>query len=168
MSADASTADEVDRVATAWQRERPDLDVTPLQVLSRVTRLARHLDLARRQAFAAHDLETWEFDVLAALRRSGEPYALSPGQLGTETLVTSGTMTNRIDRLEQRGLVQRQPDPSDRRGVRVVLTDSGRRTVDDALSDLLAREHALLEALPTDRQAELADLLRELVRTFDA
>jgi DNA-binding MarR family transcriptional regulator len=168
MSADASAADEVDRVATAWQRERPDLDVTPLQVLSRVTRLARHLDLARRQAFAAHDLETWEFDVLAALRRSGEPYALSPGQLGTETLVTSGTMTNRIDRLEQRGLVQRQPDPSDRRGVRVVLTDSGRRTVDDALSDLLAREHALLEALPTDRQAELADLLRELVRTFDA
>jgi DNA-binding MarR family transcriptional regulator len=137
-------------------------------VLSRVTRLARHLDLARRQAFAAHDLETWEFDVLAALRRSGEPYALSPGQLGTETLVTSGTMTNRIDRLEQRGLVQRQPDPSDRRGVRVVLTDSGRRTVDDALSDLLAREHALLEALPADRQAELADLLRELVRTFDA
>jgi DNA-binding MarR family transcriptional regulator len=168
MSADASAADEVDRVATAWQRERPDLDVTPLQVLSRVTRLARHLDLARRQAFAAHDLETWEFDVLAALRRSGEPYALSPGQLGTETLVTSGTMTNRIDRLEQRGLVQRQPDPSDRRGVRVVLTDSGRRTVDDALSDLLAREHALLEALPADRQAELADLLRELVRTFDA
>lgn len=168
MSADASTADEVDRVATAWQRERPDLDVAPLQVLSRVTRLARHLDLARRQAFAAHDLETWEFDVLAALRRSGEPYALSPGQLGTETLVTSGTMTNRIDRLEQRGLVQRQPDPSDRRGVRVVLTDAGRRTVDDALSDLLAREHALLQALPTVRQAELADLLRELVRTFDA
>jgi DNA-binding MarR family transcriptional regulator len=168
MSADAPAADEVDRVATAWQRERPDLDVTPLQVLSRVTRLARHLDLARRQAFAAHDLETWEFDVLAALRRSGEPYALSPGQLGAETLVTSGTMTNRIDRLEHRGLVQRQPDPTDRRGVRVVLTDSGRRTVDDALSDLLAREHALLQALPSDRQGELADLLRQLVRTFDA
>jgi DNA-binding MarR family transcriptional regulator len=167
MSADAPAADEVDRVATAWQRERPDLDVTPLQVLSRVTRLARHLDLARRQAFAAHDLETWEFDVLAALRRAGEPYALSPGQLGAETLVTSGTMTNRIDRLEKRGLVLRQPDPSDRRGVRVVLTDSGRRTVDDALSDLLAREHALLEALPPDRQAELADLLRGLVRSFD-
>ena len=168
MSADAPAADEVDRVATAWQRERPDLDVTPLQVLSRVTRLARHLDLARRQAFAAHDLETWEFDVLAALRRSGEPYSLSPGQLGAETLVTSGTMTNRIDRLEQRGLVQRQPDPSDRRGVRVVLTDAGRSAVDDALSDLLAREHALLEALPADRQAELADLLRGLVRSFDA
>ena len=160
-------ADEVDRITDAWQRERPDLDVTPLQVLSRVTRLARHLDLARRQAFAAHALETWEFDVLAALRRAGAPYSLSPGQLGTETLVTSGTMTNRIDRLEQRGLVRREPDPSDRRGVRVVLTETGRTTVDDALFDLIAREHDLLDTLPADAQSELADLLRSLVLRFD-
>ena len=159
--------DEVDRITEAWQRERPDLDVTPLQVLSRVTRLARHLDLARRQAFAAHALETWEFDVLAALRRAGAPYSLSPGQLGTETLVTSGTMTNRIDRLEQRGLVRREPDPSDRRGVRVVLTETGRTTVDDALFDLIAREHDLLATLPDDAQAELASLLRSLVLRFD-
>lgn len=168
MTSEASTADEVDRVTLAWQRERPDLDVTPLQVLSRVSRLARHLDLARRQAFAAHDLETWEFDVLAALRRAGEPYALSPGQLGAETLVTSGTMTNRIDRLEHRGLVRRLPDPSDRRGVRVVLTQTGRSAVDDALSDLLAREHALLESVPEERRVDLADLLRGLVHAFDA
>jgi DNA-binding MarR family transcriptional regulator len=160
------TQDEVDRIALAWQRERPDLDVAPLQVLSRVSRLARHLDLARRQSFAAHSLETWEFDVLAALRRAGAPYALSPGQLGSETLVTSGTMTNRIDRLESRGLVRREPDASDRRGVRVVLTDPGRRAVDDAMSDLLAREHALLESVDeADRQA-LADLLRVLVQQF--
>ena len=159
--------DEVDRITQAWQRERPDLDVTPLQVLSRVTRLARHLDLARRQAFAAHALETWEFDVLAALRRAGAPYSLSPGQLGTETLVTSGTMTNRIDRLEQRGLVRREPDPSDRRGVRVVLTETGRTTVDDALFDLIAREHDLLDTLPDEAQAELAALLRDLVLRFD-
>jgi len=162
------TADEVDRITAAWQRERPDLDVSPLQVLSRVTRLARHLDLARRQAFAAHALETWEFDVLAALRRAGEPYALSPGQLGAETLVTSGTMTNRIDRLEQRGLVRREPDPTDRRGVRVVLTDAGRRTVDAAVFDLVAREHEVLDALPTDQQDELAALLRTLIRGFSA
>jgi DNA-binding MarR family transcriptional regulator len=160
------TADEVDRITAAWQRERPDLDVSPLQVLSRVTRLARHLDLARRQAFATHALETWEFDVLAALRRAGPPYSQSPGQLGTETLVTSGTMTNRIDRLEGRGLVRREPDPADRRGVRVVLTDAGRQTVDDALFDLVAREHDLLATLPPDRQAELATLLRALVREF--
>jgi len=158
--------DEVDRIALAWQRERPDLDVDPLQVLSRVSRLARHLDLARRQSFAAHDLETWEFDVLAALRRAGAPYSLSPGQLGSETLVTSGTMTNRIDRLESRGLVRREPDATDRRGVRVVLTDPGRSAVDDAMSDLLAREHTLLASLDTaDRQA-LAGLLRVLVQQF--
>lgn len=159
--------DDVDRIAAAWQRERPDLDVAPLQVLSRVSRLARHLDLARRQSFAAHDLETWEFDVLAALRRTGPPYSLSPGQLGTQTLVTSGTMTNRIDRLESRGLVRREPDPTDRRGVRVVLTDPGRSAVDDAMSDLLTREQALLADLDTPQQGELAALLRTLVRQFD-
>lgn len=163
---DTADADEVDRITAAWQRERPDLDVSPLQVLSRVSRLSRHLDLARRQAFATHELDTWEFDVLAALRRAGEPYALSPGQLGAETLVTSGTMTNRIDRLEKRGLVRREPDPSDRRGVRVVLTDAGRRTVDDAVFDLVAREHQVLAALPGDQQAELAELLRTLIREF--
>jgi DNA-binding MarR family transcriptional regulator len=158
--------DDVDRITAAWQRERPDLDVTPLQVLSRVTRLARHLDLVRRQAFAAHALETWEFDVLAALRRAGSPYSLSPGQLGAETLVTSGTMTNRIDRLEQRGLVRREPDPTDRRGVRVMLSEQGRRAVDDALSDLVAKEQEVLEHLPATSQDELAALLRNLVREF--
>lgn len=168
VALDTADADEVDRITAAWQRERPDLDVSPLQVLSRVSRLSHHLDLARRQAFATHELDTWEFDVLAALRRAGEPYALSPGQLGAETLVTSGTMTNRIDRLEKRGLVRREPDPSDRRGVRVVLTDAGRRTVDDAVFDLVAREHQVLAALPGDQQAELAELLRTLIREFPA
>ena len=91
--------DEVDRLVADWKRERPDLDLSPLEVLSRITRIARHLDIARRRAFA--DLETWGFDVLAALRRSGEPYQLSPGQLLQETMVTSGTMTNRLDRLEE-------------------------------------------------------------------
>lgn len=158
--------DEVDRITAAWQRERPDLDVAPLQILSRVGRLARHLDLARRQAFSAHSLDTSEFDVLAALRRAGAQTSLSPGQLATETLVTSGTMTNRIDRLEGRGLVRREPDPNDRRGVRVVLTSEGRSAVDDALRDLLEREHDLLAALPPADQAELAGLLRVLVRAF--
>lgn len=158
--------DEVDRITAAWQRERPDLDVAPLQILSRVGRLARHLDLARRQAFSAHSLDTSEFDVLAALRRAGAQTSLSPGQLATETLVTSGTMTNRIDRLEGRGLVRREPDPNDRRGVRVVLTSEGRSAVDDALRDLLEREHDLLATLPPADQAELAGLLRVLVRAF--
>jgi DNA-binding MarR family transcriptional regulator len=160
-------ADEVDRIVAAWRRERPDLDVGPLQVLSRVTRLARHLDRARGAAFAAHGLEVWEFDVLAALRRSGPPYEVSPGQLTAETLVTSGTMTNRIDRLEARSLVRRGPDPADGRGVLVRLTDSGREVVDTALEDLLSRERALLAALAPDEAAALAAQLRRLVAPFD-
>jgi DNA-binding MarR family transcriptional regulator len=161
------TLDEVDVLVEAWRRERPDLDVEPLGVLSRVSRLARHLDLARREAFAAHDLEPWEFDVLAALRREGAPYTLSPGRLLQVTLVTSGTMTNRIDRLAAKGLVARVPDPNDGRGVQVVLTDAGRGRVDDALTDLLAHERDILSALPADDREELADLLRRLTVPFD-
>lgn len=159
--------DEVDRLVVAWARERPDLDVRPLEVLSRVTRLARHLDRARRTAFAAHDLETWEFDVLAALRRTGRPYALSPGQLLAQTMVTSGTMTNRVDRLETRGLVQRLPDPADRRGVRVRLTPRGKERVDAALADLLERERGLLHGLSRPDQEVLSGLLRRLVLPFE-
>jgi DNA-binding MarR family transcriptional regulator len=161
-------SDEVDDIVARWQAERPDLDVEPLQVLSRISRLARHLDRARRAAFAAHGLEAWEFDVLAALRRQGAPYQLSPGALLHATLVTSGTMTNRIDRLAARGLVRRHPDPQDKRGVLVELTDAGLRSVDAAMADLLEREHGLLAALPADQQQELAGLLRILLAPFDA
>jgi DNA-binding MarR family transcriptional regulator len=163
-----SSEDEVDRIVGAWSRERPDLDVAPLHVLSRVSRLARHLDLARRTAFARHGLETWEFDVLTALRRAGAPYALSPGQLVTQTLVTSGTMTNRVDRLEQRGFLARSPDPSDRRGVVVSLTQAGQEHVDAAMADLLERERALLERLDPAAREELASALRSLVAPFDS
>lgn len=160
--------DEVDRIVEAWRRERPDLDVAPLQVLSRVSRLARHLDLARRTAFDRHDLDLWEFDVLSALRRAGEPYQLSPGTLVQQTLVTSGTMTNRIDRLAARGLVERRPAPGDRRGVLVRLTPAGLERVDAAMADLLHTERDLLAALPEADRATLAALLRVLVAPFDA
>lgn len=156
--------DEVDDIVAAWQRERPDLDTTPMQVLSRVTRLARHLDRARRAAFAAHSLEPWEFDVLSALRRSGPPYQLSPGRLVTETLVTSGTMTNRVDRLTERGLVSREADPADRRGVQVTLTAAGRSAVDAALDELLEQERSLLSSLPPRDAEALAASLRTLAR----
>ncbi|GAB2691730.1 MarR family transcriptional regulator TamR [Thalassiella azotivora] len=159
--------DEVDRIVAAWRRERPDLDVSPLEVLSRVSRLARHLDRARRDAFAEHGLEPWEFDVLSALRRAGSPYQLTPGQLVTQTLVTSGTMTNRIDRLTVRRWVERHPDPSDRRGVLVRLTAAGRDRVDAALADLLARERDLLAGLDGADAGRLASLLRTLVEPFD-
>ncbi|MFD9948000.1 MarR family winged helix-turn-helix transcriptional regulator [Nonomuraea sp. NPDC059023] len=160
--------DEVDRLVAAWRTERPDLDVEPLQVLSRVSRLAKHLDRARRAAFAEHDLEPWEFDVLTALRRAGKPYELSPGALLRATLVTSGTMTNRIDRLAQAGLVRRRPDPEDRRGVLVTLTDTGLQRVDSAFAGLLRREHDLLAGLDEPNQRALAALLRTLLAPFDA
>ena len=158
--------DEVDRLVEAWQRERPDLDVAPMHVLSRVTRLARHLDRARRQAFAAHQLETWEFDVLTALRRAGRPYQLSPGRLLHETLVTSGTMTNRVDRLAGRGFVERYPDPGDRRGVIVRLTPEGKTAVDGAFEALLDAERVLLADLPPRERKSLAALLRTLLAPY--
>jgi DNA-binding MarR family transcriptional regulator len=159
--------DEVDDLVAAWRAERPDLDVEPLQVLSRVSRLARHLDLARRAAFAAHSLETWEFDVLSALRRQGPPFQLTPGALLRATLVTSGTMTNRIDRLAAAGLVRREADPSDRRGVLVTLTGLGRERVDAALADLLHSERMLLAGLGRRERRQLADLMRTLLAPFD-
>ncbi|MEV7806669.1 MarR family transcriptional regulator [Microbispora sp. NPDC088329] len=160
--------DEVDRLVAAWKQERPDLDVTPLEVLSRVSRLSRHLERERRAAFASHDIESWEFDVLTALRRAGEPYELSPGALLRATLVTSGTMTNRIDRLAAAGLVVRRPDPEDRRGVLVRLTPAGMQRVDAAFADLLRRERELLAGLEQHEQQALAGLLRTLLVPFDA
>ncbi len=160
--------DEVDRIIEAWQAERPDLDLAPLAVLSRVSRLSRHLATARAGAFDRHGLEQWEFDVLSALRRSGPPYHLSPGALVTQTMVTSGTMTNRIDRLEARGLVRRSPAPDDRRSVLVRLTDDGRSRVDSAFEDLLTVERLLLTDLSEDQAAALATLLRAVMSRFDA
>ncbi len=148
--------DEVDELVEAWEREREDLDLAPVAVFSRISRLARHLDLARRQAFTKHGIESWEFDVLSALRRSGPPYELSPGRLLRETLVTSGTMTNRVDRLAGRGLVERSPDPADRRGVIVRLTPEGKAAVDGAFAALLEAERELLADLPARDQQRLA------------
>lgn len=155
--------DEVDLIVAAWSAQRPDLELAPLQVLSRIDRLAHHLDARRRRAFAAHDLVPWEFDVLAALRRAGPPHRLTPGALLAQTLVTSGTMTTRIDRLAERGLVVRHPDPSDRRSVLVELTPAGKLRVDAALAALLAFEDALLGAISPSAAAELEASLRELL-----
>jgi len=159
--------DEVDRIVDAWARERPDIDFAPLQVLSRVGRLARHLDRSRRAAYTASDLEPWEFDVLAALRRAGAPYQLSPKALLQQTLVSSGTMTNRIDRLVERRLVERRTDPHDGRGVLVVMTDLGRERVDVAITELVAEESELLAGLSRADQERLSALLKKLTVEFD-
>ena len=168
MTPEQPVRDEVDELVAAWRAQRPDLDVEPLQVLSRISRLARHLDIARRGAFASHDLEAWEFDVLSALRRQGPPFQLTPGALVRATLVTSGTMTNRIDRLAADDLVRREPDPSDKRGVLVTLTAAGADRVDAALADLLRRERELLAGLDQTERTQLAGHMRTLLAPFDA
>ncbi len=159
--------DEVDDLVAAWRAQRPDLDVEPMQVLSRISRLSRHLDIARRGAFAEHGLESWEFDVLSALRRQGPPFQLTPGALLRATLVTSGTMTNRIDRLAAANLVRREPYLRDKRGVLVTLTAAGRERVDAALDGLLRRERVLLAGLGAGERQDLADLMRILLAPFD-
>ncbi len=151
---------DVDGIVAAWQRERPDLDATPLHVLSRVTRLSEIMAARRKKIFAAHLLRPYEFDVLAALRRAGEPYQLTPGQLIDQTHVTSGTMTNRLDLLAERGLVRRRPDLDDRRVTRVELTDMGRARVDSALTDLLEVEARLLVGLSEAERTALAAALQ--------
>lgn len=159
--------DEVDRILAAWARELPELDTSPLASLSRLSRLDRLLERARRRAFAGQQLEQWEFDVLAALRRQGPPYELSPGELIHQTLSTSGTMTNRVNRLVERGLVERLPNPDDGRGVVVRLTEAGRAAVQAALSELLAFERSVLAAISPDERAQLAALLRRLLAPFE-
>lgn len=167
VSASDAPQDEVDRIVQAWERERPDLDARPLHVFSRISRLARRLDLARRSAFTHHRLEGWEFDVLSALRRSGEPYELTAGRLLNETLVSSGTMTHRIDRMVSHGFVVRASGASDRRVVLVRLTPLGKRTVDAAMAELLEQEHAILAELDPAEVDQLAGLLRRLLLPLD-
>jgi DNA-binding MarR family transcriptional regulator len=161
-------ADEVDEIVEAWRRERSDLDVEPLQILSRIGRLADVLDERRAAAFVEHGLQAHEFDVLAALRRRGEPFEMTAGELGAATYVTSGTMTSRLDRLVSRKLVVRRPDDDDGRLVRVRLTAAGRRRVDGAISALLESERELVGTLTPQKRERLAASLRELLAAATA
>jgi DNA-binding MarR family transcriptional regulator len=160
-------SDEVDRIVNAWSEQRPDLDFSPLEVFSRVDRLSRHLDRARREVFRRSEIELWEWDVLSALRRAGAPFQLSPKQLLQQTLVSSGTMTNRIDRLVDRRFVRRESDPDDGRSILVTLTDDGRIRVDAAITRLVDVEAELLRPLPRAERERLAALLRKLSLGFD-
>ncbi|MEO9139064.1 MAG: MarR family transcriptional regulator [Jatrophihabitans sp.] len=155
--------DEVDGIVADWGRARPDLNVEPLQVLSRLDRLAGVLGERRAKIFAAHGLRRHEFDVLAALRREGVPFELTAGELSTRTHVTSGTMTSRLDGLTERGMVTRAADRADGRLVRVALTADGRRVVDAAFEALLEAERDLLMPLPSGTLVPLADALRALL-----
>ncbi|MFB8009463.1 MarR family winged helix-turn-helix transcriptional regulator [Nocardia sp. NPDC056000] len=154
--------DAVDQITAAWREVRPDVDVSPMEIVARINRLSHLLERELAEFFRDHGLEFWEFDVLATLRRSNDPRGLTAGALNKAAMRTSGAITNRIDRLTAKGLVARIPDPDDRRAIRVNLTPEGLALVDKVLPLHMINEERLLAALsPTDR-----DHLNPLLRTL--
>lgn len=159
------TGDAVDAILQQWSEERPELDTASLGVVIRVLALNRSFVSQASQALEPLGLELHEYDVLAALRRQGKPYRLAATALARETGLSTGAMTNRIDRLEARALVRRRPDPADRRGVNVTLTKAGQRAVDDAILARLRAADDSLAGLPARERRRLAALLRRVVLT---
>lgn len=155
--------DHVDLVLSQWALERPDLDVSAMGVIGRLARVQRLVEAEVRATFARHDLDAPSFDVLATLRRNAAAGGLTPAGLMRSGMVTSGAITQRLDRLEERGLVQRSPSDADRRSVLVSLTDAGRDLVDAALPDHVATEDRLLSGLDAGQRELLASTLRTLL-----
>lgn len=158
--------DHVATVVEQWRAERPDLDVSPLLVIGRIHRIAQALTPELVEVYARHGLGEGDFDVLATLRRQGHPFALTPSELVERTMVTSGAVSKRVDRLADRGLVVRRPRQSDRRSVVVVLTARGRRVIDGAMEEHVANEARLLEGLAPDERAALGTLLASLATSL--
>ena len=155
--------DHVDHLLAQWAVERPDLDVSAMGVVGRLARVQRLVEAELRTTFAAHDLDASPFDVLATLRRNAAAGGLTPAALMRSAMVTSGAITQRLDRLEERGLVQRSPSDADRRSVLVQLTDAGRALVDQTLPDHVATEERLLAGLDAEQRELLASALRTLL-----
>ncbi|MCA2203465.1 MarR family winged helix-turn-helix transcriptional regulator [Streptomyces griseoincarnatus] len=156
-------ADPVDAIIEQWARVRPDLDTAGMEVFGRVYRLARAMGDRHERVYAPFGISRGEFDVLATLRRAGEPYTLSPRQLSATLMLTTGGMTGRLDKLERAGLLRRSPDPHDRRGLQVSLTEEGLRLIDEAVVAGVTEQSRALAALGPERSALLADLLRDLL-----
>lgn len=155
--------DAVDTIAGQWNAERPDLDTLPMAVFGRIYRLARLMGDRVEKEYQRYGIGRGEFDVLATLRRSGAPYTLSPRELTATLMLTTGGMTGRLDKLERAGLLERAPDPNDRRGLRVTLTERGFQVVEETVGAGLALQKAALDGLDDRQAAELADLLRLLL-----
>ncbi|MDA8370165.1 MAG: MarR family transcriptional regulator [Nocardiopsaceae bacterium] len=155
--------DNVDWRMNQWRTERPDIDPTPMGVVARIQRACRLLERELQNNFAKHDLQIWEFDIVSTLRRSGHPYQLTAGQLVTSSMVTSGAVTNRIDRLVAKELVTREVDPLNRRSVLITLTERGKELIDRVVVDHVDLEAKLLSKLSGRDQEHLAGLLRELL-----
>jgi DNA-binding MarR family transcriptional regulator len=159
--------DRVDRILSQWAKERPDLDTEAMGLLGRMGRLTTHLAREVEQVLQSHGLSSSAFDVLATLRRSGQPYLMSPGDLLEMTMVSSGTMTNRIDQLEKSGFVARVVNPEDRRSVLIALTDAGLRVIDEAVGAHVANQQRLTATLDDDEKAALDALLRKFLAAFE-
>jgi DNA-binding MarR family transcriptional regulator len=162
-----SEPDRVDEIVAQWRRERPDLDVAWLALLGRLFRLAHLADLELARGTAAHGLRPGWFDLLAALRRAGPPYELTPTELMQATMLSSGGITKRLDRLERAGLLTRRPDPRDRRGTLVRLTRKGLSVFNRALETHLVNQDRLLQPLTTTERRQLDRLLRRLLTTLE-
>jgi DNA-binding MarR family transcriptional regulator len=154
--------DGVDLILEQWQRERPDLDASPIGVIGRISRLARELEQRLETVYREQGLEPGWYDVLATLRRAGPPYRVRPTDFTNALMLTSSGTTKRLDRLEQAGLITRAPDPDDRRGTLITLTPAGLRLIDTASEAHLENERRLLGALTDAERGRLADLLRKL------
>ena len=158
--------DQVDFILDQWAKERPDLDASVMGVVGRVSRLAKYIDQSLSENFAQHQLNRWEFDVLATLLRSGPPYQLTPKVLLETLMLSSGAMTNRLDRLEDGGYIERCPHPTDRRGVYIKLTDQGFEKINNAIEAHVEHEHHLLDSLTSEEKEQLAQLLRKILLSF--
>ncbi|GAU81859.1 MarR family winged helix-turn-helix transcriptional regulator [Bosea sp. BIWAKO-01] len=159
--------DHVDGILAQWNRERPDLDVTPMGLFGRLKRLSQHLGREMEKTFAEHGLNSASFDVLATLRRSGPPYSLSPGDLLATMMITSGTLTNRIDQLEKAGLVERTHNPEDRRSFIISLTERGFAIIEAAVTAHVATQAQLSSILSADENAALNALLGKYLAGFE-
>ncbi len=163
MAPGRTDGDHVDEIVAQWGRERPDLDTSPLATFGRIFRVGALADAALARRMEPYALQPGWFDILAALRRAGDPFELNPTELMRSTLLSSGGMTKRLDRLQEAGLVRRRPDPDDRRGTLVGLTRKGRTAVDAALVSHLANEEDLLAPLGAGERRTLDRLLRKLL-----
>ena len=162
----AAEPDHVGRILEQWARERPDLDASPLGVVGRLHRLADTLNTELRALFAEAGLSDGDFDVIASLRRAGAPFALTPSELAATTMVTSGAVTKRVDRLEAQGYVTRTVSTDDARSRTIALTDTGRALIDDLFPRHVANERRLLAGLSEDERADLARLLEKWGRSL--
>ena len=155
--------DPVDAIVDQWATARPDLDTAAMEIFGRISRIARAMGDRAERAYAPYGISRGEFDVLATLRRSGAPYSLSPRELSSTLMLTTGGMTGRLDKLERASLLRRSPDPHDRRALRVTLTEDGLRVVDQAVAAGLAVQQQAISVLDAEKVGQLADLLRELL-----